>query len=43
MDIFEVWKITKMGDGGMVMIGDDEIRIQNYAINKQLIKDMEKH
>ena len=41
MDLFEVWKVIKMGDGGMVMIGDDELRIQNSAINKQFIKAMD--
>ena len=40
MEIFEVYKTIKMGDGGMVMIGDGELRIQNDAINKQFVKDM---
>ena len=40
-DLLEVWKVIKMGDGGMVMIGDDELRIQNSAINKQFIKAMD--
>ena len=43
MDIYETSVVRKVGDGIMFMVGDDEVRVQNYAINKQIIKDLPHH